>query len=84
METLERLKVPDKLWRLIQSFYSEPKFKVSMNGIDSDFKPQTAGTRPGCPLSPYLFCLVLGALFADVKAELNTPRQQQPIDGIHF
>ena len=55
-----------------------------MNGIDSDFKPQTAGIRQGCPLSPYLFCLVMGALFADVKAELNTPRQQQPIDGIHF
>ena len=26
----------------------------------------------------------MGALFADVKAELNTPGQQQPTDGIHF
>ena len=30
------------------------------------------------------FCLVMGALFADLKQELNTPRQQQPINGIHF
>ena len=26
----------------------------------------------------------MGALFADLKQELNTPRQQQPINGIHF
>ena len=42
METLERLKVADRPWRLIQSFYNEPKFKVSMNGIDSDFKPEAS------------------------------------------
>ena len=26
----------------------------------------------------------MGALFADLKQELTPPRQQQPIDGIHF
>ena len=84
IETLIRLKVPSKLVSLIQSFYTEPLFKVSMNGQDSDWKCQGTGIRQGCPLSPYLFCLVMGALFTDIKAELNTPRQKQPIDGIHF
>ena len=26
----------------------------------------------------------MGALFADLKQELNTPRQQQPINDVHF
>ena len=26
----------------------------------------------------------MGALFSDIKVELNTPRQHQPIDGIYF
>ena len=84
IETLFRLKVPNRIIGLIQSFYREPKFKVSMNGQDSSWKCQGAGIRQGCPLSPYLFCLVMGALFADLKQEINTPRQQQPINCIHF
>ena len=33
---------------------------------------------------PIFFSLVMGALFADLKQEPNTPRQQQPINVIHF
>ena len=84
METLKRLQVPEKMRDLIQSFYKDPQFKVSMNGCDSSWMTQSTGIRQGCPLSPYLFCLLMGALFSDIKAELNTPRQQQPIDGIYF
>ena len=58
--TLQRLKVPAKIIKLIQCFYSNPDFKVSVNGIDSDWKKQKTGIRQGCPLSPYLFCLENG------------------------
>ena len=75
IETLIRLKVPSKLVNLI---------KVNMSGIDSEWKTQLTGIRQGCPLSPYLFCLVMGAMFSDIKSELNTPKQRQPFEGIHF
>ena len=84
IETLQRLKVPAKIIKLIQCFYSNPDFKVSVNGIDSDWKKQKTGIRQGCPLSPYLFCLVMSAMFTDIKSELNTHKQRQPFDGISF
>ena len=51
---------------------------------ESDWHTQYAGIRQGCPLSPYIFTLVMGALFADLKSELCTRRQMEPIDGIYF
>ena len=84
METLHRLKVPSRIINLIASFYKDPQFKVSMGEEESSWRRQASGIRQGCPLSPYLFCLVMGALFADVQRELNTPRQKQPMDGIFF
>jgi len=84
METLHRLKVPSKIIQIIKSFYDEPKFKVKLSGEESQWKSQNSGIRQGCPLSPYLFTLVMGAMFADIKVELNTPKQKMPIDGISF
>ena len=77
METLHRLKVPSRIINLIASFYKDPQFKVSMGEDESSWRRQATGIRQGCPLSPYLFCLVMGALFADVQRELNTPRQKR-------
>ena len=84
LEVLRRLQVPDKLYRLIKDFYANPEFKVSSGKNESEWKPQYSGIRQGCPLSPFLFVLVMGALFADIKMELCTPRQLQPLDGIYF
>jgi hypothetical protein len=83
-ETLKRLMVPSKICNLVASFYEDPQFKVKVGHSSSDWKSQRSGIRQGCPLSPYLFVLLMGALFSDLKDELRTPRQQEPIDGIYF
>ena len=84
LEVLRRLQVPDRIYRLIKDFYANPQFKVRSGEKESEWRFQNSGIRQGCPLSPYLFVLVMGALFADIKRELCTPRQLQPIDGIYF
>lgn len=81
LEVWRRLQEPDKLYTLINA---NPEFKVCSDNNESEWKFQYSGIRQGCPLSPYLFVLVVGALFADIKMELCTPRQLQPIDGIKF
>ena len=65
IETLRRLLVPEKLCNLIASFYQDPKFKVKAGNTSSCLRSQLAGVRQGCPLSPYLFVLLMGALFTD-------------------
>ena len=84
LETLRRLKVTPRIYNLVKSFYSNPQFKVKCGEVESDWQTQYTGIRQGCPLSPYLFTLVMGALFADIKTELCTRRQMEPIDGIYF
>ena len=86
METLRELKVPDDNINLIKCFYTNPVFRVRMNGIDAGWNQEKAGIRQGCPLSPYLFRLSMSFFFplSDVTPELNTPKQCQSFEGIYF
>ena len=84
LEVLTRLSVPDTLVRTIHHIYLGAKFRVVRGENHSSYKTQDSGIRQGCPLSPYLFSIVMSAVFQDIKAKLNTPRQLQPITGIHF
>ena len=84
LEVLRRLQVPDKIYRLNKDFYANLQFKVRSGDKESEWRFQNSGSRQGCPLSPYLFVPIMGALVANVRRELCTPRQLQPIDGIYF
>ena len=49
------------------SLYQSPSFVVRDSQQVSSTKKQTKGLRQGCPLSPYLFSMVLTHLFHDVE-----------------
>ena len=79
IETLHRLLVPQKIIQLIASFDSNPQFKVKSGQDKSAWRSQTAGIRQGCPLSPYMFVLLMGAMFADLKKNYAPGASKNPL-----
>jgi len=68
---LYRLNIPDKLLKIISSFYENPKFRIKDMEGNSEYRKQCAGIRQGCPLSPYLFILLMTVVFHDVHQEID-------------
>ena len=74
LEALERLHIPPTLLKLISLIYKTPKFRVVTGASISEYREQRSGIRQGCPLSPYLFVLVMTVMFDDIKDQhLNKP-----------
>ncbi len=65
-EALQRMNVPEKTIIMITLFYNNAQFCISMDGKNSKWYMQQAGIRQGCPLSPYLFLIVMTVLFDDI------------------
>ena len=68
MRVIESYRIPDKFTGLIVHIYENPMFKVEIEGSSSDWHKQSAGIRQGCPLSPYLFILVMNRVFEQVAS----------------
>ena len=84
IEVLQRLHVPSNILQTISNMYKEAQFRVVKGENKSEYKAQKSGIRQGCPLYPYLFCVLLSAIFQDIKCELNTPKQKEPIQGLQY
>ena len=79
-QSLVRLGVPDPFVRAVMSIYQSPQFRVRDSGCISQQGSQSRGVRQGCPLSPYLFDVVLTCLFHDV--ECSYERQFGVLTGV--
>ena len=70
---LRRFGIPEEFIQMIDSIYSDRTFSIRECGVTSTARPQCSGIAQGCPLSPYLFIIVLTVIFQDVdcSAENN-------------
>ena len=66
-----------KYLNIVTAIYSKPVASIKLNGEKLEAIPLKPGTRQGCPLSPYLFNIVLKVLARAIK-------QQKEIKGIQI
>ena len=84
---LRRFGISEDLLAIIRSIYDAPTFEVKgLNGVLAQGEVR-AGIRQGCPLSPYLFIMVLTVLLEDVDKALlqkGVPTNTWSVNGPIF
>ena len=77
IKVLERLGIQGSYLNIIKAIYSKPTANIKWNGQKLKAIPLKSGTRQGCPLSPFLFNIVLEVLAIAI-------RQHKGIKGIRI
>jgi hypothetical protein len=77
IKVMERSGIQGPYLKKIKAIYSKPVANIKVNGEKLEAIPLKSGTRQGCPLTPYLFNIVLEALARAIQ-------QQKEIKGIQI
>jgi len=77
IKLLERSGIQGPYLNIVKAIYSKPVANIKLNGEKLEAIPLKSGTRQGCPLSPYLFNIVLQVLTKAI-------RQQKEVKGIQI
>ena len=70
--SLKRFGLPEEFLRSIKAIYANRRLSVSDCGGQSSFHCQNFGICQGCPLSPFLFGMLMTVLISDAKALLES------------
>jgi hypothetical protein len=62
LKVLERSGIQGEYLNIIKAIYTKPIANIKLNGEKLKTISLKSGTRQGCPLSPYLFNIVLKVL----------------------
>ena len=67
IKALERLGIPNKIINMINEIYRESNYTIVDKDTTTDPRIQRAGIRQGCPLSPYLFVMLMTVIMYNVE-----------------
>ena len=78
------MNIPDKMFKVLCTFYRDPQFRIKTPAGKSDYKRQNAGIRQGCPLSPYLFIIGMTVMLHDIYDRINSKvENSKPVGFCH-
>ena len=72
LHALQRVGLKEDILAAVEGIYTDREFVVRDGGRTSAPKPQRAGISQGCPLSPFLFVIVMTILIKDARSELHS------------
>ena len=78
------MNIPNKMIAAIKAMYTNTKFNITTEGHTSEWYNQETGIRQGCPLSPYLFLIIMTTLFHDIHSLDPQSLTQHRICGANF
>ena len=67
IKTLSKVGIEGAFLNIIKAIYERPIANIILNGQKLRAFPLRSGTRPGCPLSPLLFNIVLEVLATAIR-----------------
>ena len=70
IKVLEILGIQGPYLNIIKAIYSKPVANIKLNEEKLEAIPLKSGTRKGCPLSPYLFNIVLEVLARAIRYQM--------------
>ena len=84
ISAMTRMNIDMKLIRMIERLYGKATFYVEIDGVKSSTYKQKTGIRQGCPLSPYLFLIVMTAMFRDIHENDKTKTRTHRVGNANF
>ena len=77
-DAMRRFGIPSAFIDMISAIYSDRRFLVKDAGLTSSWYKQEYGICQGCPLSPFLFVILMTTLLHDSKASFVEEHGQMP------
>ena len=73
---LRRFGLPEHVLEIIKASYTDRRFQVCDCDTFSLHRPQLSGISQGCPLSPFLFVMIMTIVMKDAEAQLTAMDRQ--------
>ena len=82
LDALRRFGLPSDVLKIIQAIYTDRTFRVAECGQYSTVRSQDCGISQGCPLSPFIFVMVMSVIMRDAALSLPAEDHKRLADGL--